>query len=133
MQLSQSEPSLVPDLYPSDSVPLQFSRPGPGPSSSTGKDRRRNTLHVDISISKLGHMRAVSDDDPVLTLGDSSLDTQKADDKDHRARRQRRRGGDKITREKSTEILDNTEVERKRQESLHTPLRTSLLSSSPVL
>jgi hypothetical protein len=141
-QLSQSEPSLVPDVYPSESIPPELYRGGPGPSSSSAKDRRRNTLHVDISISKLGHTRAVSDDDPVLTLGDSSLDTERAEEEhaedvvivDEDERRVRGRSRLRILDDLvSVPDSPDAEMERKQQESLHAPLRTSLLSSSPLL
>jgi hypothetical protein len=79
-------------------------------------------------------MRAVSDDDPVLTLGDSSLDTEKADehpehivivDEEERSSRGR-------TRLRILDDHDSAEMERKQQEPLHAPLRTSLLLSRPI-
>lgn len=83
-------------------------------------------------------MRTVSDDDPVLTLGDSSLDTEKADE-DHREdvvivdedeRRLRGRSRLRILDDQiSVPDSPDTEMERKQQEALHAPLRTSLPSS----
>jgi hypothetical protein len=78
-------------------------------------------------------MQAVSDDDPVLTLGDSILDTERADEEhaedivivDEDERRLRGQSRLRILDDRgSMPDLPDTEMERKEQELLLAPLRT---------
>ncbi|KIM24634.1 hypothetical protein M408DRAFT_231790 [Serendipita vermifera MAFF 305830] len=80
-QLSQSEPTISVDHADGESdyglPPIDAQSP-----HKSVRVRRRNTLHVNIPTRFIGHTRALSDEDPVLTLADSSFETENALDDD---------------------------------------------------
>ncbi|KAG8812614.1 hypothetical protein FRC17_001943, partial [Serendipita sp. 399] len=91
-QLSQSEPSLVLDTQEDalgdaeDDEEDEKHRPE-SPTTANGKvpmkrRRRRNTLHLEIPVRKVTRTREVEDEEPVLTLGDSSMETEKPEDEE---------------------------------------------------
>ncbi|KAG8815153.1 hypothetical protein FRC17_000843, partial [Serendipita sp. 399] len=91
-QLSQSEPSLVLDSQEDalddaeDDEEDEKHRPE-SPTAANRKvpmkrRRRRNTLHLEIPVRKVTRTREVEDEEPVLTLGDSSMETEKPEDEE---------------------------------------------------
>ena len=77
-QLSQSEPAIsVDNGEPDGGLSISFGETQSPQKVAAGNNvRRRNTLQVNIPTKVIGHTRSLSDEDPVLTLAESSFDTE---------------------------------------------------------